>query len=250
MEDYEIDDVRNRRLATQGELSVSVEASQGILMQFVVANLGSVVLRNITFEVPSELLPLLKSPNVFTRGIRELQPRKRYTLNWGTYLNLTAETSSHPTVFDITATYNVGLASELSSDVFHIDLQDYWNTAVERSDLDRLGETLKKSVDDLTGEVRRLVQHAERLTRIAAPTGMSLSVTALRNLRHVLSGDDAFERLAGAEPETLMEVLDVEPRLAVELAKFLRARGKVGRLEDVEGMTPELLAAVRSQFKL
>jgi hypothetical protein len=153
-------------------------------------------------------------------------------------------------VFDITATYNVGLASELSSDVFHIDLQDYWNTAVERSDLDRLGETLKKSVDDLTGEVRRLVQHAERLTRIAAPTGMSLSVTALRNLRHVLSGDDAFERLAGAEPETLMEVLDVEPRLAVELAKFLRARGKVGRLEDVEGMTPELLAAVRSQFKL
>ena len=252
MEHYEIEDVRNRRLFVPGRLTVGIEAKRTII-SFFVANDSDVPLRDIAFHLPSELMTWVekKQPNFFTRGIRELAPHRRMAITWNSYIALTQPGSADPKSFDITASYKSHGGEAVITDTFHIDLLDYWNTRVERSELEQHGETLEKVLQKLVGELQKIANRTEHLARIAEPTGLTLSVTALRNLRGLMSGSEVpAEKILAerCEEDVFVEVLGVSWDMALRLYRFFNGHGPAS-LEQVDGMTPELAAEVGRHFR-
>lgn len=253
MEHYEIEDLRNRRLMVSGRLTVGIEA-QNHMVSFVVANDSAVSLRDITFELPPELGRWLenKKPNFFTRGICELAPNRRMAITWGSYIGLTQAASTDPKMFDIKASYRSQGGDSVITESFHVDLLDYWNTRVDRTDLDRHGAKLEKVLKELVEEVKKIGSRTEQLARIAESTGLTLSVTALRNLRLLMSGaEPVVEKLdpMRCELDVFVEVLGVSWDVALELDQYFNGRGPA-RLDVIPGVTPELADAVRRHFRV
>jgi hypothetical protein len=100
--------------------------------------------------------------------------------------------------------------------------------------------------------LKQLGVRTERLSRIAQPTGLALSVTTLRNLHKLLTGVPVPVQQIDPEScdeDVFGEILDVTPEVALALWMFFNGRGPAA-LDDVQGMTPKLVSDVRQHFKM
>jgi hypothetical protein len=173
-------------------------------------------------------------------------------ITWGSYIGLTQPASADPKMFDIKASYKSQGGGSVVTESFHIDLLDYWNTRVERTDLDRHAATLEKVLKELVEEVKKIGHRTEQLARISESTGLTLSVTALRNLRLLMSGaEPVVEKLdpVRCELDVFVEVLGVSWEVALKLYQCFNVSGPA-TLDDIPGVTPELAAAVRRHFRV
>jgi hypothetical protein len=170
---------------------------------------------------------------------------------WGSYIALTGQDSPAPRMLDISASYKSEGSEALIVETFHIDLLDYWNTTVERTELERLGETLEKALASLAKGVEKIAVCTEELSRIAEPTGLTVSVTALRNLRRLTSGADPLIEPIDpkrCDEDIFAEVLGVPLEVAAHLSNFFDGRGPT-TLDEIPGMTSELAVDVRRYFQ-
>ena len=85
---------------------------------------------------------------------------------------------------------------------------------------------------------------------IAGATGLDLSISSLRNLKHVVAGNEQLERLnpTGLDENVFMEVLGVDFETANRLRGFFYQRNEVNGLDEVEGITKDMIAKVKEHF--
>ena len=152
--------------------------------------------------------------------------------------------------FDLTVSYDHPESNQRVSEVFHIDLMDFWGSYTGESEIYELGTEIKEAAKKLTDEVSKLSAHISRLTPLAGATGLDLSVSTLRNLRHIAAGNEPLEKL---NPNNLshvafMEVLGVDFETAYRLSDFFYHGNENNGLEEIEGLTAEIIERIKKHF--
>ena len=109
---------------------------------------------------------------------------------------------------------------------------------------------IEKAIKELTKEVEKEGRSLDRLTSIAGATGLDLSITTLKNLRHVLAGGNEMEKInpRGLDYRVFREVLGIDVQLAARLADFFWRDDEEADLRQIEGVTDELLEKIRRWF--
>src|ERR1043165_2310570 len=249
MEDYEISDVRNRRDVVLPLISVDVDIYHGVAMHLVVANIGDIPAEDVHFKVRPDVPRLTVergTPNILTRGSRFIPPGKGYRFFFGSAIQEVRKDGAPK--FDVDVSYFNRRAGQRVSETFHIDMTDYFNSAIVESDVHSQGEKIKESIEKLVHEVSARNKTLGLVANIAGSTGLDLSVTTIRNLKHLLAGEIAVERIPATAVgwQGFMEVLGVNRTMALRLEHFVHWPD--GKLEDIEEMTPELAARARVSF--
>ena len=251
MEDYEIADVRNRRQIVKSLINFDIETEHA-LIHFSITNIGSVAAENVklTFDpMPSwpgdvENAPLLKN------GITSFPPGRSYHLWYHSFPQVLNNNSPIVSCFDVEATYYNSQVDSMVADRFHIDLRDFLYTSSPSSPMYEQAGKIEKAIKKLTEEVRKEGQSLDRLTSLAGATGLDLSITTLKNLRHVLADGNEMERIApwGLDYRVFREVLGIDFHLATRLEGFFRRDNEETDLKEIEGVTDELLEKIRRWF--
>jgi hypothetical protein len=94
------------------------------------------------------------------------------------------------------------------------------------------------------------VGHISRFTSIAGATGLDLSISSLRNLKHVIAGNERLEKLnpTGLDENVFMEVLGVDSETANRLSRFFYLGNEVNGLDEIESITKDTIAKVKEHF--
>lgn len=253
MEDYEITDIKNRRRSVPPLIDVRVQVRRR-MAYLAVTNVGEETAENVLFELPSELNKWIneRQIKVFTRGIKYFPPEKTYTFIYGFLPQLLHEGEHNPAEFDIVVSYKHPLLENRVSESFHIDLMDHWGASTLSSEISEQGKEIKDAIKELTKEINALNRHVTKIVTIAGVTGLDLSITTLRNLRHIQVGDGQLEKInpEGLDIDVFVEVLGVDFETAAHLSNFFwRGNESIG-LEEIPGMTNELLEKIKSNFEL
>ncbi len=90
-----------------------------------------------------------------------------------------------------------------------------------------------------------------KLTSIAGPTGIRVSAQTLREVLGAFGYTPASEKRHPKYQSEMFfeEVLGVDRDLAYRLSRYFRL-GSRGALDEIEGMTPDVLEKIRSAFYL
>ena len=251
MEDYEINDVRNRQIIVPPLINIDVEIVHGLIAYIVVSNIGTIPALDVKFAFSKKLGWRGKTddPVLFKRGVKQFAAGKKHSYLYNTYQEIFKSGSSSPSDFDVTVSYLHPQTGQRISDTFHIDLRDYDEALAVKPELYELGRTVKDSIKSLTNEVKKLNGGIEAIKSISEATGLNLSVTTLRNLRNVISGNEELEKI---DPEykgykVFKEVLNIDKGLALKLQEHFRNKPEKN-LEDIEGMNTQILRKMRKHF--
>lgn len=255
MDDYEIEDLRARRDVRPPLVNVDIELRSGFLVDLVVANTANVPAQEITFKVTPEVPEITKrmQPNFITRGIKNLPAGKTYRISIGSSLEILNDDGSgkYPSAFEVEVTYYDVRVERKVSHIFALDVMDYMNTPIVRSELYEFGEKLGKALENLTREIVATKSMLQTISNVTGPTGLNLSVSTMKNLHALRTGNDTIGKIDAftCSAEAFREVLGVSVRTANLLEYHFRYHQQLSkRLDEVTGMTPELLVQLRDRF--
>lgn len=208
----------------------------------------------MTFEFPENFawLNTLAKPNLFTRGIKSLAPGKEFHFLYSQFVEVAKEGSQIPGHFLITASYTHPGIGQKITEAFYIDVLDYFNSEIFRSEIHDTGQTIRQALRDLTNQVERLNGNIEQLVPLADATGLSLSLPTLKNLQHLFRGEEDFERInpAGCGLHTFREVLGIDIQMALRLRRFFADPNPDKNIEEIELINDELIHKVKKYFIL
>lgn len=251
MEDFEISDVRARSRSIRPLVRFEIEVRHGFLFMFLIENPGDVAAENVTFEFTEKLTwrEDKEPPSIIINGIDYFPPGKRYHVYYGTSPNLLGKDSKACTEFSALVSYFHPVRQKRITETFHINLREYLGTWPEYSEIEELTKKLEKVISGLTSEVRELKKQIEPLQSLVTPTGLNLSFTTLRNLRHLAQGS-SFERIdpVGQDGQVFAEILEIDLPLAWKIAEHFWDKRTVEGLGESEGITAELIKKIRENF--
>ncbi len=254
MEDYEISDLRQRRRTVPALVNIDIQSSRGALIYLVVSNKGDAHAEDVTFQFQENFVwpGTIATPNIFTRGIKSLAPGKEFKFYYHQFTEVAKEGSSIPSLFDVTVDYTHSEQGQRITEVFHLDVLDFHNSAVTHSELYDTGERIRNELKNLTRQVEKLNNSLDQLGPLGDATGLCLSIPTLRNLGHLLRREDELEKInpAGCNYLVFLEVLGVDRQMALRLNNFFLDRNPEITIESLEGMTPELIERIRKHFIL
>jgi len=248
MEDYEVRDLFARREVSQALISVDVDIRKGIVLDLVVRNVGDATAADLRFRITPPLEKLAKA-KLLNEGARFFPPGKTLRFFFG---SATKEIREHEAPkFDVDVSYRNARTGQTINEIFHFDLSDYVWSAVVDTEVGELTKVLKDALEKMTREIGHLRAAIERLAPIAGSTGLDLSVSTLRNLRRLSRLEDlSFPKMRAAscsDSAVFAEVLEVDHDTAQLL--FQHAVWGEGRpLEEVEGLSPEVIERARRAF--
>lgn len=252
LDDYEINDIRGRQVTYESLVYFDVVVKKSNAIFFVIENPGSVQARNVTFSFSREPVWHDKQvPSAFINGITSLPPKRRYAFFYRQFINL-HEDETVPTNFDVAVSYFHPLAGRRIEEDFHVDFADFSRTILLKTDMEEHTEKTRKELRDLTKQMKGVKEGVEKLLRAVGPTGLQLSDTTLRNLRHIVAGDDFLEKI---DPDLFplnigmyQELLGVDHGLASKIAWHLYQPPAGRSLRDLEGMTSEIYETLHDFF--
>lgn|GEM_PF-2088136 len=253
MEDYEINDVRNRRDLVMPLVSVDIDIYHGALIHLVIANVGDIPAEDVRFEITPEMPKELSrlTPNLITEGCAFLSPKREYRFYVGSAVEHLHKDALH--TFDVAVSYFNRRVGSRIADTFHFDLLDYLHTAIIASDVRDHGEKLVKAIGDLKDEVSRVKEALQEIVPIAGPTGLNLSFSAIRNFQSLRDGERTIERINPytCPAEAFCEVLGVDTRMSHLLHHYFRYRRSFSHtVEGVSGVTAELVDKLKIFFSV
>jgi hypothetical protein len=251
MEHYEIDDVRNRRHVLPPLLNVDVEIKHGVLTYLIVENIGELPARDVRFQFADPFVWRRNEepPPLLTRGAKLIPPGRVYRFFYHPYPEI-INNESVPSTIDVEVDYLHSLTNERVTDTFHLDFADYFRAAVVETELYERGKAMEKVIEKLVREVGNLNAKLDVLSSIAGSTGVDISVRSLENLRHLLAQDGQIEKIdsGSAGYRVFQDVLGVDIQVALRLQSFFEHPDTDKRLEDIEGVTEEVVQKVRRYF--
>jgi hypothetical protein len=252
MEDYEINDVRNRRHTVSPLISFEVFDWRRFVAAFDVANVGAFIAEDISFTPPLQWPQGLPYPTALNNGIRSLAPKQQLRFLYHSYPDILGATSTVPKAFEVTIKYfHTGEKTTLS-DVWTIDFSVMDNSLVVRSEMEEQAKEAVEGLKSLTEQVKALNGKVESLFPLVGSTGLDLSIPTIRSIGRVLRDGLTPEKLHpfGQEVKVFREVLGVAPEMAVQIANAISYHSDPDRLAHIPGMTPELLAQIKLAFIL
>lgn len=222
------------------------------LIYLIVGNKGDAPAENVTFQFPENFswLNTLRTPNLFTRGIKSLTPGKEFHFLYHPFPDIAKEENQIPGHFEITATYTHPAIGQRITEAFDIDALAYYNSEIYHSELYDTSERIRNGIKDLAKQVEKLNGNLEQLASLGDATGLSLSIPTLNNLRRLLKGEQDLERInpAGCDFPVFREVLGISTHMAMRLRDFFGDPRPDKKIEEVAGMTDELIHKTKKHF--
>lgn len=221
-----------------------------------VKNIGKSVAKNITFSYsdPNDLF----EKNLFKYGIPMLEPEGTRRVRWGMYSAIHSQLQNR--TITVKATYLK--KSMLEDDAFPVilesnstvEIDSFLNTTPKTNELYQVGKELCGIIQQQNNKIESLNNSLKNLSSsISSPTGIDLSVSSLRTLKHIISGQDFLgekidprDRPAGV----FEEVLKVERKIALDLELYFSSENMASKneLNNIEGLTEEMLQLLKKFF--
>ncbi len=253
MEHYEVEDVWNRRFATQPSIAMRLDASQNHMIDLIIENTGRLPLNDVRFSLPEGLAQWAKDrqAHALLNGIRTFQPRQVVRFLYGFYPDLVREGGPGPREFGISVSYASGPNADRVTERFDFDLMQWFGSRPLTTPDNEERKQTRKALEEIASEVKGIGQALTTLSTLRHPTGLALSKTALGDLRRVLTN----QQPAKIDPtdydyDALIEILGIDGPLAFRIWNFCRGLSDCNNIADVEGVTPELLAKIRQTLIL
>ena len=252
MENYEIDDIRNRRQTIPSLVTISVELTESDAF-LIVSNNGTQTAKDVTFDIPESLEKWAKEneATIFFDGIKHLPPKQNFRYYLDFVVSFLNQCSDVPLEFDISTTYFHPAISQNHTETFNFDLKGYSGTISYKDEINIRAEKIESVLKDLTGEVKKLNENLSNISQITKPTGLNISHTTLRNLKNV-EDKKPIEKIPipYRKYAVFQEVLGIDYKLALSLRTFFNSRKPFEEIKNVEGITKEIIKDIEINFIL
>ena len=253
MEDYEINDVRNRTFTISPLVNFDIKIKHGVMLYFEISNIGKVPAEKVrfVFSIDSPWRDDKRKPPILSKGIKYLPPGRTFRLFFHTAQEIFSKEKNIPTEFDVTATYFHPEINQELTDVFHIDFNDFLHTDATETELHQHGKKIEDSIKKLTTEMSNLNKHIGHISNMAGPTGLDFSVTTLRDLKSIFTGEDSFTKIDPqyCDHAVFKEVLQIDNDLSYLLERHFWQDKSVEGIGEFEGMSEEIFKKFKKYFK-
>ena len=252
MEDYEIQDVRNRAKQILPLVVVDIEIDQGAMFVLYVENVGDAAAIDLQFEFSEEITWSKGKPPQFTNGIRVLSKgRKLFFLYGVTFEVLNAE-SKFVKKFTVNVSYYNPTIGKRVSDSFDIDLTTFEHSLATRSELYRHGKQIEDALLKLVGKAERIEKCLASLQTIAGPTGLDLSFSTWRNVGQITKTEVTVAQIdpEGCDVYVFQEVLGVDINLAISLRHHFDTRSPASNLDTLQGLDQATKENLKKYFRV
>ena len=251
MEDYEIQDIRNRVVSSAPSVVVDVEIEQGSMFNLYVENVGNEAALDLCFVFSKDLVWLHDAPKAFSSGMRVLSKGRKLSFLYASAVEALATGSKVVTDFSVDISYLNPRTGKRIADQFAIDLTSFMHSLVSHSDLYRHGEKLEASLNKLVREAQRVVDGLEPLRALVGPTGLRLSVTTWRTFARLLGKSIDLPPInpRGCSYKVFEEVLLIDTDLAMRIERFFLHDERNASLDDIPGFEGEIKERFERHFK-
>jgi len=251
MEDYEINDIRNRAYITLPLINIDLVIKHGVIVCIEISNIGDVPALEVRTKLPDEMSwrEGRECPPFFQRAVKYFPPRKKFSFMYNTFQSI-MNNNSIMSEFNVEVEYVNARTNETCSDTFYFNLTDYIYSENEEHETYKLGKVVKDSIHELSRKIEDLGTYTKELTRITDPSGLSLSVTTIKNLESLKKDNGTLEKLdpQNCDYQVFKEVLGVSDEIARDLDRFFGYNWNKVKLEDIDGMDTELINTIKERF--
>lgn len=241
MEHYEIEDIKNRSLIVPPLVDFNVEL-YGHLINLVVENIGDQVATDVNFEFDKDFRWYRSEmPNALKNGIKFLPPRRKIAFGIGTSFSILGEKSKYQSSFDVKISYTHPQIASRYFEYIHIDLNDFMGCSIPPNELKDIAKHLDE-ISKFKTNFNTISAELTSLARISGASGLDLSLSSLRNLKHIFEKESDFEpiNLRNCDFSIIAEYLGVSNSLAMDIYEWIHYNHKNYPLESIEGITEEL----------
>lgn len=253
MEDYEIKDIAGRAIAVSPLINVDISIRHGVMVYLEISNIGTLPAENVIFRFSEEMTWRSNEsiPSLIDKGSKYFPPNRKYQIFYNTFQEIFSEKNTINSTFDVTTIYFHPQIRERISDTFHIDLMDYYHTSVNESEAYEQGKKIEKSINDLSSNMKKLSDLLKDISSISGPTGLDLSITTLRNLKHILKNTETYEKINPlyCSHEIFQEVLGVDATTAFNIRNHFWGENKIESISEINGMTEEKIELFKKHFR-
>lgn len=252
MEDYEINDIRNRKQYYKPLILIDYEITTGRMVHLTVKNVGDTIAYDVSFDFPDDVKWIREdhgTPSLFENGVRSFPPGRIYRFPWNFSNALFQMNDPDALKIDASASYTHGVSGTKIIDDFHIDLEPHRFNATLKTDVEQLSEIIKARLTELTSNVGRIEEQLSVLKRLTGRTGLDFSVSTLRNIKSLLDSDAELEKIRAddCDYKMFMEVLHIDFQLAHRLEHFF-SHAVPNSLDEIAGLTPEIRDSLDKYF--
>lgn len=249
MEHYEIEDIKNRKLIVPPLVDFNVEL-YGHLIKLVVENIGDQVATDVSFEFDEDFRWYrAEMPNAFENGLKFLPPRRKIAFNIGTSFSILSEKSEYQSSFDVKISYiHPQIASKYIEEI-HIDLNDFMGCSIPPNELKDIAKHLDE-ISKFKTNLNTISTELTSLARVSGASGLDLSLTSLRNLKHIFEKESGFEpiNLRDCDFQLIAEYLGVNNSLAMDIYEWIHYNYNNDPIESIEGITEELKQLIQKHI--
>ncbi len=253
MEDYEIQDVANRRFTVRPIISVDTFIKHSFVVYLSIKNIGAEVAINVKLK-PDKDLQLrrrdVEEIPIFSRGIKFFPPGKEFAFRYGAFPEIVKE-EKKPSNFNVIVTYGkLNDPITIYSDEFHIDVKDYFYTEPKTSLIEDEIKKINETIKGLTNELSKKMDALKDLGNMVSPTGLQLSVNTLRNISHIIK-QEPFEKVDAfyLPHEVFMEVLGVDLDTADKIEHWIRYDMEADPMQKYM-LSSEIIDDLKKYFRL
>ena len=253
MEDYEINDVRNRRSHLSPLITFEVWDWRRFYAAFDITNISDVVAEDVSFEfVPEIPWTDRGKPSLLAKGVRKFPPKQRFRFLYFSFPEILSGMKKVPGEFAVRISYSHPALGRRISDEWPVNFEAYRDSMAVRSEAEEQAKELIEGVQKIAQLLESLNKTLEKLAPIAGSTGLHLSIPALRALRRVVgeSKDPEAIHPQGCEPPVIQEILGTDPIMTRSIWRTLGLNYEPKGLRAIPGMTDALLAKIRAAFVL
>jgi Schlafen, AlbA_2 len=251
MADFEIADVRRRVVDRGARVAIDFVVRGGVVFDLVLSKIGTAAAQDVTvlFEPPIQWCD--QAPTALCAPIQSMPVGRKLTFMYGTAPEMLGSGASKASRMVATIRYRDALDGSSFEEVVELDAEQYRGSQALKTDAESLRDVLREVVGKLSDQLGKVNERLKSLRPLVEPTGLGLSVTALRDMARLLGREWEPRCLpTGVDAAVFAEVLGVGFEMGCRLEMYFRHQVHQGkRLDDVEGMTPELLASLHQAFQ-
>ncbi len=253
MENYEIDDVRNRKQLIPFLINITATLESNMQVYLEIKNIGNETAKDVSFEFTADFGFWIEEEKakLFNDGVKYFPPSQKYRFRYGFINSILHENGKYPSQFEISVNYNHPLFSERIKESFDIDLVNYFGTYTDKSDIIQQGEKIEKEIKELTKEVKKIGESLSKIARISNSTGLGISISTLRDLKNLIERKP-FEKIDPTSINYLAfkEILEIDFHLASNLEHFFWQGNEAKGLKNVEGINGDVIEKIEKCFIL
>lgn len=252
MEEYEINDVRNRRSYATPIITVSVGEYRRFIATFDIGSVGDAVAENVSFEFIPEIPwdERKGKPVLLANGIKKFPPGQQFRFLYHPFHQILGGAVAVPTDFVVRVSYYHPVVGRRVSDEWPVSFGAYMHSTAVRSEVDDHAKDIAAHLKEISQLLKGIRETIKYFDTLRGSTGLDLSIPTLRNLKRVLVQQDP-ERIDPkyADYKVFSEILGVDLEMASRIEGAMRISAVLTQVvREIPGMTDELLTKFASAF--